>query len=84
MTYRIDVDFNARISILVRAWERHQRRRTSTSTTCDRDLCARDIELGSVDIACRVQGDVLDAQEIVTGRGILGNSDANRCLVCSM
>lgn len=77
----VDVDPDTRIVRAISARERYKRARVTVSTTCDTDLGTRDVELGAVGVAGLVQGDVLDAEEIVAGRDVPGDGDADGALV---
>lgn len=84
ITYGIDVNLDTWIRGLVCAGERYQRTWGSTSTTGDGELCARDVELGSIGVARLVQGNVLDPQEIVAGWQVLGDCGGDGSLVCTL
>ena len=71
---RVDVDENAWVSVLVCARERNASR-ARTAATCDGDLVAGRVELGSVEPASDVQGDDFGAQQIVAWGDVGGDLD---------
>jgi hypothetical protein len=81
VTYCIDVNLDTRICSLVNSRKRNQRAGCSTSTTSDTDLRARDVELGPVGVAGLVQGNVLDAKEVVARGQVLGDVGSDGALV---
>jgi hypothetical protein len=66
VTYGVNVDLDAWVICRVYTRERDEGSGSSTATTSDTDLRARDVKLGSASVARLMQGDVLDSQEIIT------------------
>ena len=61
----VQLEQQPRIRRLICARERDQAPRVEgAAATGNRELCARDVELGAADASGRVQGDVLDAEEV--------------------
>lgn len=77
----IDIDLDTGIIGAISARERHKWARIAISATSNADLGTRDVKLGAVGVACLVQGDVLDAEEIVAGWDVPGDGDADGALV---
>ena len=69
---RVDVDENARVSVLVCARERNASW-TRTAAACNGDLVAGRVKLGSIEPASNVQGDDFGAQQIVTWGDVGGD-----------
>lgn len=73
---RVDVGGISRVSFRERPWNRHQWGWSSTATTSDRDLSAGDVELGDSPGPWVVDGQLLDAKEILSVRYACGDCDA--------
>jgi hypothetical protein len=80
----VNVDPESGILGLVRARERDERARCSAAPTSDGKLCARDVQLGAVEAAGCVQGNMLDAQEVLARRQRARNGDRGGGLVCGV
>ena len=72
----VDVNENARVSVLVCARERDASR-ARTAAACNGDLVAGRVELGSVEPASDVQGNDFGAQQVVTRGDVGGDLDVD-------
>jgi hypothetical protein len=72
-THSVDIDLDTRVRSRVDARERHKGTGSSTSAARNADLRARDVKLGSADVASLMQGNVLDPEEVVARGQVLGD-----------
>jgi hypothetical protein len=83
-TLTVNVDPESGILGLVRARERNKRARCSAASASHGKLGARDVQLGAVEAAGCVQGNVLHAQEVLARRQRAGDGDRGGGLVCGV
>ena len=75
----VEIEDDAGVVGRVDAGEGDERAGRAVAAARDRDLAAGDVDLG---LARVVQGDVLDAHEVVARGGALGNGEGEVLLVC--
>lgn len=79
----VDVDEQTGVRGLVRAGQGDLGARVAVAATGDGDLTARDVELGAILASSAMQGNVLDAEEVVAvGQG-LGDGDVDLAQTCA-
>lgn len=72
----VDVDKNARVSVLVSTRQRNSRTGSAGATARDGDLRAGNVELRTALAGRGVNGNVLGAQQVVAGRQGLGDRES--------
>jgi hypothetical protein len=71
----VDVDEDARVSVLVSTWESDKVLGHRAATTRDLKLCTRQIELGAALALGNVQGNVFVAHQVIARSNALGDGD---------
>lgn len=76
----VNVDQDSRVGSLVSTREANQRSGVTTAATGNLDLGTADVELGTARRTGRVEGNVLDAEEVLARRQRLGDGDRDLLL----
>jgi len=78
----VDVDLDTRVIGLISTREGDLVRRVSAAAASDSQLSTGEVELGTTWAAGAVQGNMLSAEQIVSGPDTPGDGDRERALAC--
>jgi hypothetical protein len=82
-THRVVRPQEAGVVARVRTRDRYKRARRAVSAAVDLDLGARDVQLRAADVLRLVQGDALDADEVLPARRAGGQLEVDGLFLCT-